>query len=589
MRARFESLRSAVPFIVFILVTCFLTGLSAQNPVSENKQPPPGLKVTTRIVLVDVVATNGKNEPVTDLAAGDFTVFENGKAQQVSNFSLQQPAAHEAGSSTSGESPTREAATLPANVFSNVPRYKKVSVWNVLLLDYMNSQILSQADLRQQLMKILGKLPDEPLAVYLLTDKLRLIQDFSTDRAALKQVLLALKNSTSPNLDNAKGGHEMPRYPPGYIDSPFMPPQIREAIIRSEAQATGVRTDARLRATVEALTKIVANVAALPGRKNLIWVSQSFPFSIEPGSTVAGYDSATGRQYAIRVPMAANALIDSQVAIYPVDPSGMRAPDEYEPEAKTDALGRKETIIGPDSTVTKLHTGEEATHASVNELAERTGGRAFYNQNDIGAAITESMHDGGTYYTLAYYPSDKKWDGKFRKITVKVSRGGVKLRYRSGYFALNPAAGPGESNPELEAAFRQAMEIDAPISTSVLFSAKVIPPTPTQTAVLLNFLVQPGAFSSEEQSDGSQRVSVECAVRAFSEKGEPVNGAGNTMAGVLKPEAYERVSREGFPCRQTLELKPGKYLLRLGVRDTLNGRIGTVDASVSVAEAPPSN
>jgi VWFA-related protein len=589
--ARFESLRSVVP--ILILATGFFTSSTAQEqPPQESKQPGsgaqpqananPGLKVTTRIVLIDVVATNGKNEPLTDLAAGDFTVFENGKLQQVSHFSLQQPA-REARASAVSESPAAAPApVLPPNVFSNIPKYKAASVWNVLLLDYMNSQVLSQAGLRQQLVKILSKLPDEPFAVYVLTDKLRLLQDFGSDRATLKQLILALKNNISPNLDNAKGGHEMERYPPGFLGS--LTPAQREAVMRAETQMTGARTDNRLRVTVDALTRIVANVAALPGRKNLIWVSQSFPFSIEPGSLVTGFDSATGREFSVRIPAAANALLDSQVAIYPIDPSGVHAPDFFDPAARADALGEKETIMGPNNTVTKLNTAEDVTHASVNELAERTGGRTFYNLNDVGSAIIESMHDGATYYTLAYYPTDKKWDGKFRRITVKVNRSGVKLRYRSGYFALDPATGPGRSNPEQEALFRQAMEIDAPISTSLLFTSKVIPPSPQQNAVLFNFMIQPEALSTEEQSDGSQRVSVECAVKAFTEKGEQVNAAANTMTGILKPEVYEKVSREGFPCRQTLELRPGKYLLRLGVRDNLNGRIGTVDASVTVPE-----
>lgn len=554
------------------------------GPQSQSS-PTPGLKVTTRIVLVDVVATSGKNEPVTDLTAGNFTVFENGKPQPVSNFTLQQPAAGESQASTTSESPTATPApVLPPNVFTNVPRYKKVSVWNVLLLDYMNSQIISQADLRQQLVKILDKLPDEPLAVYLLTDKLRLLQDFGADRTALKQMIAGLKNHTSANLDNAKGGHELERYPGGWID--MLRPAQREAVIRMEAETTGSRTNLRLDATVEALTKIIGNVAALPGRKNLLWVSQSFPFTIEPGSVVTGYDSATGRNFKLQVPLTANDLLDSQVAIYPIDPSGVHPTDFFDPGARTDPLGRRETNIGADSTTTHVDTAEEITHSSVNELAERTGGRAFYNQNDVGKAILESMHDGSTYYTLAYYPADKKWDGKFRRITVKVDRGGVRLRYRSGYFAIDPAIPPGQASSGQEAQFRQAMEIDAPISTSLLFTGKVIPPSPPQPATLFNFLLRPGALTTEQQPDGSQRVSVMCAVAVFTEKGEPVTAGGNTMAGALKAEAYDKISREGFPCRQTLELRPGRYLLRLGVRDNLSGRIGTVDGSVAIPESP---
>ncbi len=589
MRAGFQSLRFVVPVI---LAALFCSGLGSQeqpkpepappaNPSAQQQAPAPGspaFKATTRLVLVDVVATNGKGEPVTDLEAGDFTLLENGKEQKVDSFSLQLPGAPQSGD-------TKPAlAELPPNVFTNVPRYKKTSVWNVLLLDYMNSQVTSQADLRQQLVKVLDKLPDEPLAVYILTDQLYLLQDFSMDHAALKQLIQGLKNHISPNLDNAKGGHEMERYPAGFLAR--LRPEQRESVIRSEAQMTEAHTEVRLRETVEALNKIVRNVAALPGRKNLIWVSQAFPFAIEPGTMVKGYDAATKREIDISVPGTANALLDSQVAIYPVDPGGLRSPDEFDPAGRADALGQKETMTGPNNTVSALHNQEDVSHSSVNELAERTGGRAFYNLNDIGDAILRSMHDGATYYTLSYYPTDRNWDGRFRRIMVKVNRNGIKLRYRSGYFALNAATmgSPGKIRAEQDAIFRQAMALDAPVSTSLLFTAKVIPPSPPQNGVVVNFQLQPGVITTESGPDGLQRVSVECAVEAFNNKGEPANAAGNTMAGNLKPEAFEKIAREGFPCRQVLDLHPGKYLLRLGVRDNLSGRIGTSDAMVTVPE-----
>jgi len=552
----------------------------------EKRQDPPPtqtpsisiLKTTTRLVVVNVVAVNRKGEPVTDLKSGDITVLENGKPQQVSSFTLEQPETLQ--SQTAPLTPQ-----LPPDVFTNVPRYKASRVWNVLLLDFMNSQVISQADLRLQLINISSKLPDEPLAVYVLTDKLHLLQDFGSNRADMERLLQGLKTSISARLDNAKGGHEMERYPAGFLDS--LPPANREAVIRMEAQMTGAGSEARLRATVEALSKLVRNVAALPGRKNLIWVSQSFPFSIEPGQVAKGFDSATGRSFDVSVPATANALFDSEVAIYPVDPSGMHLPDDFDPAGHgTDPLGRKETNIGANSTISNLHNAETVSHSSVNDLAERTGGLAFYNLNDIGDAILRSMRDGGIYYTLTYYPTDKNWDGKFRHIMVKVNRGGIKLRFRTGYFAIDPAiSGAGGLRAAQDSQFRQAMELDAPVSTALLFTAKVIPPSPSQSAMAFDFLLQPHTLTIQAGTDGLHRVSLECAVQAFNDKGERVNAAGNTMAGSLTPEAYGNVSSHGFPCRQTLELPPGKYWLRLGVRDNLSGHIGTVNA-VSIVPDP---
>ena len=532
------------------------------------------MRSNTRLVVVDVIATSGNGTPITDLKAEDFIVTENGKPQEVRNFSLEQPLA--ALSSQSPAQPSR-IPQLPAGVFTNAPSYKAASVWNVILLDFLNSQVLSQADLRQQLVKVLDKVPDAPVAIFVLTNRLYLLHDFSSNRAALKQLILELKNNASANLDNPKGGHEMERYSPSFIAA--LPPQLLENLVRAEVRMTTANTAVRLRQTVEALNAVVRHLAALPGRKNLIWVSQAFPFSIEPGSIVRGFDSATGRGYDISVPTTANALLDSQVAIYPIDPLGIQAPDEFDSANRhTDPIGRKQT----DQSVSDLHYASDVTHASVNELAERTGGRAFYNVNDTGDAIVRSMRDGSTYYTLAYYPTDKKWDGKFRRIGVKVNRGGVKLRYRLGYFAIDPSVVTGTDKVRAEQAevFQQAMELSAPVSTALIFQAKVIPPSPSHNDVVVNFLLQPGVVSMEKGADGQEQVSVACAVRAFNEKGEPVNAAGNTMAGALKPEARDQIMREGFPCRQVLELAPGKYFLRLGVRDNLSGRIGTADASV---------
>ncbi len=80
-----------------------------------------------------------------------------------------------------------------------------------------------------------------------------------------------------------------------------------------------------------------------------------------------------------------------------------------------------------------------ASHGTMNDLADRTGGRAFYNRNDLDGAVRDSITDGSTYYTLGYYPENKDWNGGFRNIQVKLKRGGVKLRYRIGYFAVDTA------------------------------------------------------------------------------------------------------------------------------------------------------
>ena len=257
--------------------------------------------------------------------------------------------------------------------------------------------------------------------------------------------------------------------------------------------------------------------------------------------------------------------------------------DVYDPASRGfDAIGRKQTQIGLTSTVSEENNNLDVVHSSMQEIAERTGGKAFYNRNEIGDAIIESMDDGTTYYTLAYSPGNHDWNGKFRRISVKSKRPGVKLRYRLGYFAIAPGAN--RSPQEQAAAFAQAMDINSPVSTAILFQARVIPPSAkTKNQVVVNYLIPAAGLTFEEGADKLQHASVNCSVEVLSSKGELVKKDGTNLTAALQPEIYNKVVREGFPCQEKLALPPGEYILRLGVRDNATGMIGTADTKLTIA------
>src|SRR4029077_2979804 len=115
------------------------------------------------------------------------------------------------------------------------------------------------------------------------------------------------------------------------------------------------------------------------------------------------------------------------------------------------------------------------------------------------------------------------------------------------------------------ASFVQALDPDSPSATGLLFPAMVIPPeTQKPNTVLVNFGVDPHAISFEQNADGLQHATVECTVQAFSAKGQLIRGESSTIKAALKPETYARMMQESFPCQQSIDLKPGKYYLRLG-------------------------
>jgi hypothetical protein len=297
------------------------------------------------------------------------------------------------------------------------------------------------------------------------------------------------------------------------------------------------------------------------------------------------------RNYADQVAATADALIDAQVAVYPVDAAALVTSSVFSASnSGVDkfgrGMGRNPTRMG--NTISNESAARQNVHATMQEMAERTGGKAFYNRNDIDHAIGSSIDDGSVYYTLAYYPDNKDWNGKFRKIQVNVTRPGVKLRHRLGYYAVDPKSFTEQNGKQQALLFGAALSPDSPVATGLMFEAGVIQPSEkTQYKILVNFAVDPHGISFETQSDGTHHAQLDCVVQAYSGKGNLLKTEASTITANLKPETFAHVMQTNeFPCQQSVSLPAGSYNLRLGVRDDTTGLIGTTSAKVTVAPAP---
>src|SRR5262249_7256197 len=234
-------------------------------------------------------------------------------------FNFQQPAAAPAAPAAA-----QVAMKLPDNVFTNIPAYTSTNTLNVLLLDALNTTVPHQAYVRDEMLRYLQKMPDnQPVAVYLLSSKLTLLQDFTTDPEILKGAVGKLKGKVSPVLDNPTGGPEIELLPPGVADSGTMPAAMLDSMMRFEQERTAFMTDVRINYTMAALSSIARSLSGYPGRKNLIWISEAFPLTIDPNTELSGDIFAGTRNYGPQIAATADALIDAQVAIYPVDARGL--------------------------------------------------------------------------------------------------------------------------------------------------------------------------------------------------------------------------------------------------------------------------
>jgi VWFA-related protein len=415
-----------------------------------------------------------------------------------------------------------------------------------MLLDTLNGDFGEQAYVKDQLLKYLSQARlSHPVALFAMENHLVMLHDFTTDPAALKSSV------------------EKFRAPARFING-------ETATSRASAFTTfgdSHTSERDIASTLNQLNTLAKTLAGYPGRKNLIWLSEGFPINLFPDITARGIvgDSTIGRaamegtgqgdykDYAFLIKKVSDALMNAQIAVYVVDAG---------------AVGKDERM---------------SSHDTMRDMADRTGGKAFIATNDLAGSMRNSVDDGSTYYTLEYYPDNKKWDGQFRTIQVKSARANVRLRYRQGYYALDPEKINRADSDAVAENFSRSLELDAPAATQVVFQAQVEPPSEKSKKVVVTLHIDPRTLAFEHKDGGMQSARLSCTVWAYGkDKDKPTMSSGTVNAN-LKANEYQQMMQQRFlPCDRQLELKPGTYALRMGVLDRVTNKIGTASAQVVV-------
>jgi VWFA-related protein len=544
-------------FILLLYLVMLGVPSSSQTPSDQSQEVMHSdqvLRTNTRLVVVDVVATDNRGELIGDLKADDVKMLEDGKAQKISSFTFHPPRKTEVAISS----------PLPANVVTNAPAFQASSL-NVMLLDTLNGDFAGQSYVKDQLLKYLSRAElVHPIAVFAMENHLVMLHDFTTDPVALKSSVEKFK-------------------PPAHSLSG------ETATSRASAFTTFGdfhTSDRDIGTTLNQLNALAKTLAGYPGRKNLIWLSEGFPLNLFPDMVARGpsgrcngpgctplasqgvapaTDSTLGRaategtgngaykDYAALIKKVSDALMTAQVAIYVVDAG---------------AIGKDERM---------------ASHDTMNEMAERTGGKAFIGTNDLAGSMRSSVDDGSTYYTLEYYPDNKKWDGQFRTIQLKSNRAGVKLRYRQGYYALDPEKVNAANSDAVAENFSRALELDAPAATQIVFQAQVVTPTEKSKKVTVSFHIDPVTLAFQHKEGGMETARMSCTVWAYGkDKDKPTMSSGTVNAN-LKAGEFQQIMQQHFlPCDRELDLKPGAYTLRMGVLDRTTNKMGTASTQLIV-------
>jgi len=570
------------------LAALFPCPMPAQMTQSASDSPAV-VRATTRLVQVDVVVTDASGHLVKDLSESDFSITENGKSQKIAFFSF-------LGKQTSGETKQR-GAQLPPHVTTNRPEWRPLAGPPiVLLLDGINTQVENQLQVRKQMLAFLAEHfdPSMRVAVFAMGNELTVLQDFTSDSTLLQRAMEKYRSQAA--AAGRQGSTDLNLPPPtgdagpsssraavqpgagaadGGTDRSLA--NIAYALARFEKETTASTLELRIGHTVDALGAIARYLSGFPGRKVIVWFSGSFPFNL---SIVDAPDQDVYRSYGEQIHRATNLLSDAQVAVYTVDARGLTGTSLADPsQTGRDANGRMQLTVNDHMLANETETfGRFNEEDSLTKFAQETGGRAFLNTNDLSQAITAGIEDSAASYVVGYYPDQKKWDGSFRNIKVKVSRNGLSVRHRRGYYAMDPEKWRrGNSANDMKVALAQG-SVD---STSVLFYVRALPPA-ADSEVRVEFLVDPHTVSFETTSEGQHYCNLEFQVQAFGDDGKQIAAEIQQAEAPLKPETYERIRNSGLPMPVSIKLPAGTYSLHLGVRDNRTGLFGTAELPVTV-------
>jgi VWFA-related protein len=457
--------------------------------------------------------------------------------------------------------PPPQPLNLPPGTLTDVTPLSQDATLNILLLDVLNAPTKSPAYLRTQLRQLTEHAdPNAPLAIFGLADHVILLQGFSSPKPLQDAVehKLIPRASTAPAGDAASPSESL----------------LAANLQQFTSQAASVDVQLRPQRTLDALETLAHYLASLPGHKNLLWVSASFPDGLYPSTQSA---KKAGALDAAELYQTLSLLSAAHVSIFPID-----APN-----------------LLPASATKEI--SQPAQHALMSQIADNTGGQAFFDTTDLAATVNAAMQTGPSTYTLTYTPTSAPSPGTTQPIAITTADHALKLAYPR--FAYAPPGKP------TDAYLSAALVRGTPTPADILFKVRVLPastaaedkvaPSNTQNPSYkvpgpwqrysIDFIALGDQFSLTQQPDGKHGGKVEFFAYAYDLDGRLLNTAGRAIGLNLVSADYERFQTS--PVSLHLELSVPlrqESFLRICIRDVTNNRIGVVELPASsVSQLPP--
>jgi VWFA-related protein len=528
-----------------ILGTVALT-LKAQPPVAK-------FSVGTNLVTVDVTVKDKTGKPIEGLKATDFAVFEDGKPQKVSIFEAQRLTLTPEPPPTLTladqlELPPTPKSTITAESPGQIQYHDKRLL--AFYMDFSSMGIPEQLRAQEAALDFLDKkiTKDDMVAILLYTSDVHILTDFTDDREVLTTILKGLPIGEMSELaglaDTATDCGE----------------DTGAAFVADETEFNIFNTDQKL----YAIEKVARMLAALPEKKELIFFNA--------GISKTGIDNQAQLEATI------NAATKANMAIFPIDARGLMADP---PGGGASKGGTRGAGVFNTTSYNSQRSSINDSQETLVSLAADTGGKAFLDSNDIELGIEQAQQAMRSYYILGYYTSNTAQDGKYRKISVKLTNGmSATLDHRPGYWASKVWGKLNAQDKEQQ--LKEALAAGDPITDIPLaLQVDYFRVGPTTYFVPVSVKV-PGSAVELAAKGGASVTQIDFIGQIQDETRAVVGNVQDNIKIKLDQETAEK--QKSFQYDAGFTLEPGRYHMKFLVRENISGKMGTFETHFTVPD-----
>lgn len=519
------------------------------------QQPAAGytFKAQSELVLVNVSVRDNNGNPVRDLTPEDFTVLEDNKPQRVATFDIEDthntpqiPMQQVNLLSTPAKTAGAAASARAAGAHDSEIKDRRLIILFFDLSSMQPDEIERSSSAAQDYLNRQMQ-PADLVSIVSLGNTITVNRDFTSDRDKLASVLQSFNVGAGAGFDLGSAG------------TTEGTPDTAQSFTVDDTEYNIFNTDRRL----QALRAVAEQVAGVPQKKSLIYFSSGM--------------QRTGIENQSELRAAINSAVMANLSIYTLDIRGLQ-PLPPGGEAQNASL-RGTSAYSGRSQLNALDSNFQ-TQETLVTLASDTGGKAFLDSNDFGRVFKGVQEDTSMYYLLGYHSTNTARDGKFRRITVRVNRPGVKIDFRSGYYAQADFQHSNKEDRERQLQDELTSELSS-TDLPVYLATGYFRLADNKFYVPLSLIV-PGSEIPFSRNRDQDKATLDILALVTDEKKLPAGEIRETVK--LAVNATNEVQRKNVQYDNGLTLSSGKYHLKVVVRENQSGRMGSFETDFTIPD-----